>query len=332
MADAINQTGVHSANLLDMVSFIQNTPHANKVCSESDLLVIYRYLYGPILTAIQYWKARDKRVIIDFDQAIDYLTDNMPAFSFWLKGVPLEGSEMDGNSAIDPPPIEQFKWGLAMVDAATVPSIRLMDDWSRCTNIYKILEYINTRHYPSLNQTRENEIWVGLGNRVSPDSFEKSGLLAAMESVCHKHPQVKLILYGMENEFTELNISPTQLKVCHPSCFDERVNILLRLNIGLFPIYGDYDLRMGSYDLLEFMISKIPWIASEEPISHDLSQYGQWVHNTPGAWEDAILNTIKQLNVQQKKAVSDPFLYALSQDLSANITKVLQVYNTIISH
>jgi hypothetical protein len=331
MADAINRTGTHHANLLDMTSFTQNTSHAQKVCGESDLIVIYRYLYGTILTAIQYWKARDKKVVIDFDQAVNYLTDNQPAYSFWFEGIPPEDFTVEEKALIDPPPIEQFKWGLAMVDAATVPTARLMDDWSQSANVHKVLDYINTSHYPALNQSHGNEIWVGLGNRVGYDSFEKSGLLTAMENVCRKRPKVKFILSGMEETSGKLNIGSEQLNMYSPRCFEDWVGILLSLDIGLLPIQGDYDLRLGSYDLLEFMLAKIPWIASEEPTFHKFSQFGQWVCNTPSAWENAILNTVEQLDAYQKKAVSDPFLFALSQDISANIDKVLNVYSVIIN-
>lgn len=331
MVDAINRTGIHHANLLDMVSFTQNTPHAQTVCGESDLLVIYRYLYGPILTAIHYWKARNKKVIVDFDQAVSYLTENMPTYSFWYEGKTSEDFAIKDNAFIDPPPIEQFKWGLAMVDAATVPTIRIVDDWSRFTKVHKVLDYINISHYPVLNQTHGNEIWIGLGNQVGYDSFEKSGLLTAIENVCHKHPQVKLILYGMELESRTLNINPEQLKIFPQCCFEEWASILLQLNIGLVPILGDYNFRLGSYDLLEFMIAKIPWIAGEEPTFHEFSQYGQWVQNTTSVWENAILNTVEQLDMRQKEAESDPFLFALSQDISANLVKILKVYDDIVS-
>ena len=328
VADAINRTGIHRANLLDMNSFVQNTAVAKKVCGDSDLLIIYRYLYGPILTAIQYWKARDKKVIVDFDQAFDYMTDDNPAYSFWHEGVPVE----DFGACIDPPPVEQFKWGLAMMDAATVPSVRLVDDWSSFTNVYKVLDYINTYQYPTLNQDHGNEIWVGLGNRAGYDSFEKSGLLTAMENVCRKRPQVRLVLYDMEEAFNTLDISSKQLRLYAPCYFEEWVNILLGLNIGLIPSHGEYDLRLGSYDLLEFMISKIPWIVSEEPALHKLSQYGQCAQNTPAAWENLILNTVDQIDVYERKSAGDPFLFALSQDLSVNIDKILKVYASIIHH
>lgn len=332
MVDAINRTGTHHAYLLDMSLFIQNTEYAQKVCGESDLLVVYRYLYGPVLTSIQYWKARDKKVIVDFDQAVNYLTDDRPAYPFWFEGLSLEDHGNENTLLIDPPPIEQFKWGLALVDAATVPSIRLVDDWSRFTNVYKVLDYINTHHYPASNQKHGNEIWIGLGSRVDYHCFEKSGLLAAMENVCCKCPQVRLVISSMEKASAVININSEQLKVCSPCSFEDWVGISLRLDIGLLPIFGDYDLRFSSYDLLEFMISKIPWIASKESTFHNLSHFGQWAPNTPDAWEKIILTTIEQFDIHQKNAVGEPFLFALTQDLSFNITKTLKTYETIINH
>lgn len=332
LVDAINRTGIHRANLLDMASFVQNTAQAQKVCGASDLLVIYRYLYGSVLTAVQYWKARDKKVIVDFDQAFNYLTESQPAYFFWFMGKPLDGLDFENAVIIDPPPIEQFKWGLAMVDGATVSSVRLVDDWSRFTNVHRVVDYINTYHYPTLDQTHGSEIWIGLGSRVEYDCFERSGLLAAMESVCRKCPRVKFVLSGMEDASTAMDINSEQLKIYSPSSFEDWVGVSLCLDIGLMPVSDEYDLCLGSYDLLAFMISKIPWIASEETHFHNLSQYGQWVPNTPAAWENAILNTIEQLHVHRKKAVGEPFLFALNQDISVNISRILKVYDSISSH
>lgn len=332
LVDAINRTGIHGANLLDMNSFIHKLPEAQKICAGSDLLVIYRYLYGPILNAVQYWKARDKKVIVDFDLAINYLTKDKPGHSFWLDGVPLEDGLTEENSIIDPAPLEQFKWGLGMVDAATVSSGRLADDWSQFTDIHQIPEYINTFHYPGLNQFHEDEIWVGLGSSANYDGFKKSGLLAAMESVCQKHPQVTLVMCNVEEEVEmDLKIAPAQLKVFSPNSFDEWVSILLQLDIGLAPSYGDFDLRLGPASLLEFMISKIPVIASKQIAFHELLQYARFVHNKPNEWAGAIVDTLAQLYVYQKRAASDPFLYAITQDAGANIEKVLKVYNSIIN-
>lgn len=40
LADAINRAGQHRANLLDMKSFVENTSRAQRLCGESDLLII----------------------------------------------------------------------------------------------------------------------------------------------------------------------------------------------------------------------------------------------------------------------------------------------------
>lgn len=330
MVDAINRTGTHHANLLEMNAFIQNTSYAQQVCGDSDLLVVYRYLYGPILTAVQYWKARDKKVIVDFDQAFDHLSEGRFSYSFWHEGIPLDGL-CDGNSVVDPTPIEQFKWGLTLVDAATVPSVRLVDDWSRFTSVYKVLDYINTSHYPMPSLIHKNEIWIGPGSRVDFDCLKNSGLLMAMENVCRTCSHVRLVLSGMDEFKGTINIDPEQLKVFSPCCFEDWVDVLLGLNIGLLPIYGGYDLRLGSYDLLEFMISKIPWVASGELAFHNFSQYGLWVPNTSAAWEKAILSIVEHLDIHQKKAARDPFLFALTQDVSVNVARILKVYDSILN-
>jgi hypothetical protein len=332
LVDAINRTGVHQANLLDINSFAQNTPDAQKMCAESDILIIYRYLYGPILNALQYWKARDKKVIVDFDQAINYLSDDKPGYSFWFEGVPLRDNSSKNKKIIDPIPLEQFKWGLGMVDAVIVSSDRLVSDWSQFANVHEIPDYINMSQYPVSNQSHENEIWIGLGNSVNYDSFKKSGLLSAMKNVCKERPQVRLVLCNLEKGLgMELNINPAQMKIYSPRFFEEWVSILLKLDIGLVPILGNYDLRLSSGSLLELMISKIPLIASEQLPFYELSRYGQRVQNTADAWENAILSTVDQLDLYQKKAAKEPFLFAISQDVRANIDKVLKIYTSIIN-
>jgi hypothetical protein len=309
-----------------MEDFTQNTPHARKVCGESDLLVIYRYLYGSILAAIQYWQARDKKVIVDLDQAVNYLTADNPAYSFWLEGRPLDGClENENSTAL---PIEQFKWGLALLDAATACSSRLADDWSRFTNTYTVLDYINTDQYPALNQPHGGEIWLGLGYRARTGVLAESGLLAAINSICRKNPQVKFVLCGMDVP----GVDPRQIMTYSPQRFEDWVEILSTLDIGLMPACDEYDLRLGFYDLLEFMVSKIPWIASAGVPFQTLSAYGQYAQNTSAAWETAILDTVEQIDFHRKKAHGVPFLFALSQNLGSNLNTVLNAYNAILHH
>ncbi len=333
-ADAINRTGVHSANLLDLDSFVRHLPEAQAMCIQSDLLVIYRYLYGPVLNAVQYWKARDKKVIVDFDQAINFMSPEMPEYSFWVEGQPLAECREGWTcieSPVDPTPLEQFKWGLGIVDAATVASSRLADDWIQFTPVYEIPDFLNTYQYPALNHVRDDEVWVGLGNCCRPASFENSGLRQAMENICRERPQVRLVLCDSHEQLAgKLDIPAAQLVTYAQHSFEEWATILLKLDIGLLPLAGDYDQRMGPINLLEYMISKIPWIASEQQAFRTLWSYGKWVQNSTEAWQSAVLAMVDQVGVYQKKAAGEPFLFALSQDISQNVDKILKVYNAIV--
>jgi hypothetical protein len=334
-ADAINRIGWHSANLLDIDAFIQNTPDAQRICAASDLLIIHRYLYGPILQTVEYWKARDKKVIVDFDQAINYLTPDISSHSFWVDGKPLAGSVHAGGAQaqqvrIEPVPLEQFKWGLSLIDAAVVSSMRLVVDWSPFANVYEIPDYLNTDQYTAYKQARE-KIWIGLANGARITSIKNSGLLRALENVCLKYPQAQVVMIGPDNGMPLLNIDPSQILFQSSSLFDEWVNILMKLNLGLVPVYGDYDLRLGRINLLEFMVSKTPWIASNQPAFREFSRLGRLVANTTDAWETAILKVIDNLDDLQLWAAGEPFLFALSQDVNENIDKVLKLFTYILN-
>jgi hypothetical protein len=334
-ADAINRIGWHSANLLDLDSFVQNTPDAQRICAASDLLVIHRYLYGPILQAAEYWKARDKKVVVDFDQAINYLTPDIASHSFWVDGDPLAGSV---NSAvaqaqqvkIEPAPLEQFKWGLSLIDAAVVSSMRLVVDWSPFANVYEIPDYLNTDQYPTYKLSHD-KIWIGLANGARISSIKNSGLLKALETVCHKNPRVQVVLIGSDNTLPLTDIDPAQMLFQPSNLFDEWVNILMKLHLGLVPIYGDYDLRLGRINLLEFMVSKIPWVSSNQPAFREFSRFGRLVPNSSDAWETAILRALDSMDDLRLWAAGEPFLFALSQDVNENIDKVLKLFSYILN-
>src|SRR5689334_4073133 len=332
-ADAINRIGWHSASLLDLDSFIQNSPEAQRICSASDLLVIHRYLYGPVLQAVEYWKARDKKVIVDFDQAINYLTPDIPDHSFWVEGNPLESS-MSGGTALkcqnDSKPLEQFKWGLGLIDAAVVSSMRLVVDWSPFANVYEIPDYLNTDQYPASKLTHEH-ILIGLANGVRTSSVKNSGLLQALERVCCQRSQVQLLLCCAEQETVARNVNPSQILFQPLGLFDEWANTLLRLDLGLVPIHGDYDLRLSRINVLEFMISKTPWIASHQPAFRELSRFGKLIENSPDAWETAVLKAVDNIDSLKTKASGESFLFALSQDVNENIDKVLKLFTHILN-
>jgi hypothetical protein len=324
-ADAINRIGWHSANLLDMDSFIQNTQEAQKICDVSDLLVVHRYFYGPVLETIESWKARDKKVIVDFDQAISCWTPDIAGSAGSTRLV-------DNVCQNETVPFEQLKSGLRLIDAAIVPSTRLMLNWAQFADVHEIPDYLNTDQYPGFKQIHENEIWIGLGNGTSFASAKESGLLQALEKVCRQRLQVKLVLSDLgEEPGDSLDVAASQRVSYLPNSFEEWADILPRLDIGLLPIVGDHDLQQGRINLLEFMISKIPWLASNQLPFPELSRFGRLVQNSAESWEMAVLKAVDNIDGLRKKASGEPFLFALSQDVNENIDKVLKLFTYILN-
>jgi hypothetical protein len=79
------------------------------------------------------------------------------------------------------------------------------------------------------------------------------------------------------------------------------------------------------------MVSKIPWIASNQPAFREFSRFGRLVPNSSDAWESAILRVIENMDDLELWAAGEPFLFALSQDVNENIDKVLKLFTYILN-
>ncbi len=322
LADALNRTPPHRAALLPLHSFLQHTPQAQDLCQQADALLLYRQACANVLPAIEYWKARDKKIIIDFDEAPHYLDPTDPDFAFW--------NETPASASL-PPLREQFPWGIALADAVTVPTHRLASDWAHKAPVWVIPDYLNTCQYPRPSRPHPPEIWLGLGsNHLRPFTLQHSGIIPALQHLCRQRPQVRVVCANPAL-LPLLGLPPGQVKVFLPQTFEDWVNILLQLDVGLAPLAGDYDNRQSPINLLEFMFAKIPWVASQPPLSHALQPYGVWVANNPQGWQAALQDLLQNLPAHRKKAAQEPFLHALGQDIAANLEKTLRLYAQILS-
>ena len=160
-ARAINYTYRHHAELIHIEDFAYHSPAADQFCAAADIIVVQRNLFGPVLAAIQYWKARDKVLIADFDDAYNLMPENVVNYEFWHAGA---GRDKSGRVVkIDPPPLVQFKWGLRMVHGATVASRRLVEDWASFTDVFYLPNYIDLAPYAGVTAQKENGLVIGWG-------------------------------------------------------------------------------------------------------------------------------------------------------------------------
>ena len=333
LAVAIGRTGWHSANLLGLEDFVNNTPTAYEACANSDLLVIHRYLYGPVIRALQSWKARDKKVVVDIDEALDRLPPETAGYRFWQQGVPFESCGTNSDcSVISPLPIEQLRLGLRLADGVTVASVRLADDWSEAAHVTHVPDYINLDQYLTIKQGHGKETWVGLnGEGMGAGCLTRIGLKTALEKLCAQRDAVRLMLVGFDAADTaDLKISPHQKMILPASPVEQWPRLLAQFDLGIALADREHGSRGGWQRALEFMVMKIPWIGSDLPLHRDLARFGWMVKNTPAAWERALLEVVDHLDVYRSEATGESFLYALGQDVNENISKVLAAYATIL--
>jgi glycosyltransferase involved in cell wall biosynthesis len=330
-ARAMNRSGCNSAEMISMVDFANNPAKANDVCGPADVIVVQRNFFGPVLSAIQHWKARDKVVIGDFDDAFDLMPPSNPSYAFWSQGIVRRS---DGSTErMDPPPLTQFKWGLRLLHAATVPSKRLADDWRSYAEMFYLPNYIDLEKYQNVTPEPHDGIIIGWGGSISHlQSFTESGVLTALKRVVRSRPQVRVMICGNDRRILDsLSIPPDRLVHQPWTAYTEWSQTLSRFDIGLAPLYGAYDERRSWIKVMEYMLMKIPWVASEGPTYHDLRAYGWLVKNNASAWERVLLDMIDHLEDYRLEVSREPYLYALSQGVDENIQKITNTYASIAS-
>lgn len=331
-ARAIQRSGLHSAQLLDIVAFAQNTPSAQQLCTWADVIVIQRNLFGPVLNAIQRWKARDKIVIADFDDAYDLMPPGAKNFEFWVHGrrAVNDQAQKTAYEVIDPSPLTQFRWGLRLVHAATMPSLQLVEDWKALSNAFYLPNYIETENYLETVPRPHEGLVIGWGGSLTHlQSFTESGLLPALRNLCRARPQVRVQICGDERVFALLDIPAAQKQFQPWVSYAQWPQQLATFDIGIAPLCGPYDQRRSWIKVMEYMLMKIPWIASDGPAYRSLRSYGWLVQNKAAAWERILFDMVDHLTGHKAEAAQDPFLFSLSQSVDQNVEKIVALYQTI---
>jgi hypothetical protein len=134
-------------------------------------------------------------VLADFDAAYPLLPRENPDFEYWRLG--LYPASRPGGRVIkdrtDPLPLTQFKWGLRMVDGATVPSPLLVDDWRSYTDIHYVPNYIDLEKYLNITpQPHEGVILGWGGSNTHSGTFQSSGLAEALRRVCLRRSTLRI--------------------------------------------------------------------------------------------------------------------------------------------
>ncbi len=321
----------HMAQMFSIQDFTSHTAEVRTACEAADIILVQRNLRGPVLPAILHWKARGKVVVADFDDAYNLMPATNVSYGYWMLG------EVVGTNGqkekLNPPPLTQFRWGLRLVHAATVPSKRLADDWQAYTPVYYVPNYIDLEKYENIAPQPHSGLIIGWGGSMSHlQSFTGSGVAAALKRVCRARPQVKVAIHTSDYRvFEQLALPPEQKMLMPWVPYGEWPRQLAQFDIGLAPLHGAYDDRRSWIKVLEYMVMKIPWVASDSPAYADFRSYGWLVKNTPGAWERLLLDMVDHLADYREEAAREPYLFGISQAVDANVDKIAATYAAIIA-
>ena len=329
-ARAINRNGRHTANLVPIQAFVERQPDADRVCDRSDILVVYRNLWGKCLPAIQHWMARGKVVVADFDEAYNLITPSNPEYGFWFEG---DSKDVE-NGKITPPPLTQFKWGLQMANAITVPSKRLADDWKAYNQIEVVPGYLDLERYQQMDEKPHDGIIFGWKGRSSQfRSLLESGMVEALRQVFLIRPQARLLICSdFKFKLDLLDISTDQILFQSSPGGKNWPSPLGYFDVGLTPLCSDFDQRSGIESVLEYMALKIPWVGSQSTAYHELRNCGWMVENSVGAWQRVLLDMVDHYQDYKLEASQVPYLFSLGQSIDENIQQVVGIYATIIDN
>jgi len=336
-AEAINKLPEHSADTFHINEFMANTPEINHSCETSDIIIVERNLFGDTLVMMQYWKVRNKNLAVIYDDAYSLITPSNVASDFWAKSIMTRQDEKGQliQQNIVPPPMEQFKWGLRIAKGIITPSRILSSDWDEYGKTYRTYNYLKLDRYDNktpLFPHSKDEIYIGWSGSMSHyESFCDSGIAGALTFILKKYPQVKVLLTGDRRVYDRINIAEDRKLFSGYVPEEQWSQLVASYDIGLAPLATEFDRRRSWIKALEYMIMKIPWIASNFETYEELGQYGTLTKNGLENWKEAMCTAID--NIEEKRALANGKAYdfAVSQSWDANIHKVLGIYQQIIN-
>jgi len=328
--------GIHSADTFHISQLNQWTPEVVASVEKADLVIIERNLFGDALIREMQLFLQNKPVALVWDDSYENICEENASYGFWHDSV-VQQPDANGqiqNITIFPHNVTQLRRGARLAKAYIGPSRLLAEDWSKYTKAFRIYNYLDLDRYPQdveplLPYDGITIGWCGSMSHVS--SFTDSGILPALTYVARKYDNVRILCGGDKRVFDKVNL-PESKKVYSPFVPDDKwASLQKSISIGLAPLSSNFDRRRSRIKVLEYMIMKVPWIATNFETYEEMGEYGKLVDNSVENWKSALCDYIENYDKYKKIAETTNYEYALSQTYEKNIDKLLAVYQEIIN-
>jgi hypothetical protein len=261
-----------------------------------------------------------KLVVADLDDDYPHLTPQNPAYPFWI----LDRTELKKRTGYTP--VEALTEGFKHIDALISPNKLILSDWAETIpglRGYWVPNYANWQWHKDANwqwhkdvkqkPLDENEIILGWGGSVSHwDSFWFSGIREALPVIFERYPQARFKLCGGDLRLQGMLEDIIPGRWFHQPGVPpaEWPTVCASFDIGLAPLCGPdypqgerYDQRRSWLKAAEYLLTGVPWVASDGVVYADLDrQGGVCVPNEPSAWIGALDDMLENLSARKAES------------------------------
>lgn len=309
-SDGINTHPSHESRCIPIGDFANyGHPSIQSIVGRADVIIVQRNLLtADIWEACDYWRGIGKTVVADLDDDYPHLLPQNPAFRFWI----MDHNELKEKTGYTP--IEALTEGFKHVDALVSPNELILEDWADVVPGYWVPNYARSEWYKGIKQKPiGDEIIIGWGGSISHwDGFWFSGLREAVPTILEKYPNVTWKICGGDVRVKTLfdELAPGRWidqDGVPPNDWPKQV---ASFDIGIAPLCGPgseqgerYDLRRSWLKAVEYLLTGVPWMASEGIVYEKLDDKGgHLIENTPESWTEALCDIIDNLGIYKKRS------------------------------
>ena len=270
-------------------------PHNRKRIMDADAVLLQRNCFEGNLDALRYWRGLGKPVYIDLDDAYQMLPETVAARRFWI----------DNALKFKRPPLEQLREGLLLSSGVTSPSKLILQDWDAPKKVW-LPNYVRGEWYANLERRPHVGIIIGWGMSMSHfDSFRYCGIVEALVQLCRRDPRVRVVVCGNDAQPYEMlsGIPPQQRTRNAGVNFDVWPQRLAQFDLGIAPLFGDYDRRRSWLKVVEYACAGVPCIVTKSDPYADLTDWTlAQVDAGADLWAAALDDAIANLRDHQERA------------------------------
>lgn len=321
--NTLKKMGLHNVELIESDDFSKRTRETNLVCNNSNIIFIEGSPEIDLLTTINHWKSRGKKVIVDIPLLSESQCQYLYPKSEGLFSISQIFSDYHSNTSKGPDQSEKFRWGLHLADCIFVSSLVQQELWSVTAPVRVIPEFIDLDAISDKVRINDDSFVVAIAsNTCESDTFLES----VIDKVNNKYPKTKWLNLSLPN--VKLNLCNQYTQSMYPPGISPFwPDFLPIVDLGFF---WDTQLLRGVYyrNIIELMGLHIPWVLNDSRGYQELSKYGLIIHNHMNWYE--VLDDKIQKSVTQSTKSDDGYLFAISRNNDDHIQEVLTAFSEIL--